>query len=85
MLTGNREFVRNHAVATKQVVRAVLKATERCATEPTQVERTIVDRRLVDRYDYGRQTLNEVPYDKWREYDAEDTVRFYALRLHEAA
>ena len=25
-----------------------------------------------------------MPYDKWREYDAEDTVRFYALRLHEA-
>ena len=32
MLTGNREFVRNHAVATKQVVRAVLKATDLCAT-----------------------------------------------------
>ena len=28
--------------------------------------------------------LGELPYDKWREYDAEDTVRFYALRLHEA-
>jgi NitT/TauT family transport system substrate-binding protein len=24
-----------------------------------------------------------VPYDKWREYDAEDTMRFYGLRLHE--
>ena len=22
-------------------------------------------------------------YGKWREYDAEDTIRFYALRLHE--
>ena len=30
------------------------------------------------------QTLSENPYDKWREYDAEDTIRFYALRLHEA-
>jgi NitT/TauT family transport system substrate-binding protein len=30
------------------------------------------------------QTLNEVPYDKWREYDPEDTIRYYALRLHEA-
>ena len=26
----------------------------------------------------------EVPYDSWREYDPEDTLRFYALRLHEA-
>jgi NitT/TauT family transport system substrate-binding protein len=25
-----------------------------------------------------------VPYGKWREFDPEDTVRFYALRLHEA-
>jgi NitT/TauT family transport system substrate-binding protein len=29
------------------------------------------------------QTLNENPYGQWREYDAEDSVRFYALRLHE--
>jgi NitT/TauT family transport system substrate-binding protein len=27
--------------------------------------------------------LSELPYDKWREYDAEDTFRYYALRLHE--
>ena len=27
--------------------------------------------------------MQEVPYGKWREYDPEDTVRFYALRLHE--
>jgi NitT/TauT family transport system substrate-binding protein len=30
-----------------------------------------------------REALRGIPYDKWREYDAEDTVRFYALRLHE--
>jgi NitT/TauT family transport system substrate-binding protein len=28
--------------------------------------------------------MGEVPYAKWREYDPEDTIRFYALRLHEA-
>ncbi len=28
--------------------------------------------------------MKEVRYNVWREYDAEDTVRFYALRLHEA-
>ena len=36
------------------------------------------------RYDYAVQALNDVPYNKWREYDPEDTLRFYALRLHEA-
>ena len=30
------------------------------------------------------QALGEIPYKRWRDYDAEDTVRFYALRLHEA-
>jgi len=29
------------------------------------------------------QTLKELPYARWREYDPEDTARFYALRLHE--
>ena len=36
------------------------------------------------RYDYALQTLNDNPYDKWREYDPEDTLRFYALRMREA-
>ncbi len=27
--------------------------------------------------------MKEIPYDKWREYDPEDAMRFYALRLHE--
>jgi len=30
------------------------------------------------------QTMREVPYARWRDYDTEDTVRFYALRLKEA-
>jgi NitT/TauT family transport system substrate-binding protein len=38
---------------------------------------------LPPRYDYAVQALEELPYDKWREYDHEDTMRFYALRLHE--
>ena len=29
------------------------------------------------------QTLTELPYALWREFDPEDTLRFYALRLHE--
>ena len=28
--------------------------------------------------------MKDVPYDKWRVYEPVDTVRFYALRLHEA-
>jgi NitT/TauT family transport system substrate-binding protein len=82
MLVGNREFVRKNPVATKRAVRAILKATELCDSEPERAARAIVDRGFADRYDFLHQTLNDYPY-KWREYDAEDTVRFYALRLQE--
>jgi NitT/TauT family transport system substrate-binding protein len=84
MLMGTRQYVRNHPVATKRAMRAILKAADLCATDPAWVARTIVDRRFTDRYDYALQTLNDIPYDRWREYDAEDTMRFYALRLHDA-
>jgi NitT/TauT family transport system substrate-binding protein len=84
MLAGNSEYVRKYPVATKRVLRAVLKAADLCATEPALVARRLVDGGFTDRYDDALQMLNDLPYDKWREYDAEDTVRFYALRLHEA-
>ena len=83
MLAGNREFIQDHPVAAKRALRAILKATDLCAAEPARVARRIVDGGFTPRYDYALQTLNEVPYDKWRDYDAEDTIRFYALRLHE--
>jgi NitT/TauT family transport system substrate-binding protein len=31
-----------------------------------------------------RATVREIGFDRWRDYDPEDTVRFYALRLHKA-
>jgi NitT/TauT family transport system substrate-binding protein len=84
MLAGNSEYVRKYPVATKRVLRAILKAADLCATEPAVVARRLVDNGFTDRYDEALQMLSDLPYDKWREYDAEDTVRFYALRLHEA-
>jgi len=65
-------------------VRAILKAADLCATQPQPAARRIVDGGFTPRYDYALETLNELPYDRWREYDPEDTMRFYALRLHEA-
>jgi NitT/TauT family transport system substrate-binding protein len=84
MLAGNREYVRNYPIATKRVLRAILKAADLCATDPTGVARQLVDGGFVDRYDYALETVSELPYDKWREYDPEDTIRFYSLRLREA-
>jgi NitT/TauT family transport system substrate-binding protein len=84
LLIGSRDYVRNYPVATKRVLRAILKANELCAAEPARAARRLVDGGFTARYDYALQTLSELPYDKWRDYDPEDTVRFYALRLHEA-
>jgi len=83
MLAGNREFVSKYPVATKRVTRAILKATDLCASNPELAAQQMVKSGFASRYDYVLQTLRELPYDKWREYDAEDTVRFYALRLRE--
>jgi NitT/TauT family transport system substrate-binding protein len=80
---GNRDFVRAHPVATKRYLRAILKAVDICAAEPARVARQLVDGGFTDRYDYALQTLTELPYASWREFDPEDSMRFYALRLHE--
>jgi NitT/TauT family transport system substrate-binding protein len=82
-LAGNKEFVATHPVATKRVIRAVLKAADLCADAPERAARLLVKGGFAPRYDYALETLRDVPYGIWREYDAEDTVRFWALRAHE--
>ena len=74
MLAGNRAFC-PHTIPSPRsaVLRAILKAADLCGTEPSHAARQLVDDGLTARYDYALQTLNEVPYDRWREYDAEDT------------
>jgi NitT/TauT family transport system substrate-binding protein len=71
-------------VATKRALRAILKAADVCAVEPDRAAQLIVEKGFTPRYDYALQTMQEIPYHRWREYDPEDTIRFYALRLHEA-
>ncbi len=83
MIAGNREFVLRNPVATKRALRAIVKAADICASDPSSVARLLVDHGFTARYDYALQAIRETPYGKWREYDPEDTVRFYSLRLHE--
>ena len=84
LLVGNREFVRKNPEATKRAMRAIAKATNVCALEPAKVARFLVDRHFTSDYEYALRTLKSLPYGRWQEFDAEDTLRFYALRLHEA-
>jgi NitT/TauT family transport system substrate-binding protein len=82
-IVGNREFVRKNPVATKRVLRAILKATDFCAAEPARAAQIIVENGFTGRYDYALQTLQEIPYARWREYEPEDAIRFYSLWLHQ--
>jgi len=82
-IAGNREFVRKHPVATKRAVRAIMKTSNICALEPERAAGLLMDKGYVARLDYALETMKQIPFGKWRNYDPEDTVRFFSLRLHE--
>jgi NitT/TauT family transport system substrate-binding protein len=84
MVYTRRAFAQKFPVATKRALRAILKATDVCALEPDRAAQLLVDQGYTPNYSYALQTMKELPYGKWREYDPEDTVRFYGLLLHEA-
>jgi NitT/TauT family transport system substrate-binding protein len=83
MLFANKEFVHRHPVATKRALRAILKATSLCAVDPDRAVRLRTDRGYADRSGYELQSIKELTYARWREFDAADTVRFISLRLKE--
>ena len=83
MLVGNREFVRKNPVATKRALRAILKSADLCAVAPERAARSLIAKGLAKNYDYTLQSIKELPYGRRREFDPEDTVRFYSLRLRE--
>ena len=83
MVAANRDFVRKYPVATKRALRALAKSADICALEPERTARFLVDKGYTAQYDYALQAIREVPYAKWREFDPEDAVRFYALRMRE--
>ena len=83
LLVGHTEFVRQYPVATKRAMRAILKATDLCATEPERAAQQLIEGGFAQHYDIALQTLTDVPYNVWRELDPEDSLRFYGLWLHE--
>ena len=84
VLTGHREFVHKHPVATKRAMRAILKGADMCVSSPEPTARLLASRGFASGYDMALQLVREVPYAHWRNYNTEDSIRFYALRLQEA-
>ena len=85
LLSANREFVRSNPVATRRAMRAILKASEICASDPDLGVKAFLARGFSTDTAIARQAITELTsYGHWREYNPEETVRFYALRLREA-
>jgi NitT/TauT family transport system substrate-binding protein len=69
-------------VATKRALRAILKGVDLCASNPNRVARLWANRGLGG-YEMALQVLRELPFGKWREIDVADSLRFWALRMHD--
>lgn len=83
MLITSNDYLRQYPIATKRAMRAIFKSIDICASDPAWAAQRMVQGGFAPRYDEALQLLTSVPYGMWREYDPEDTLRFFALRLRE--
>ena len=84
MLVVRREFALQNPMATKRAFRAILKATDICANEPERATQYLASKGYEARQDISLEVVKSLSYNRWRQSDPEDSLRFHALRLHEA-
>jgi len=66
--------------ATKRVLRAILRRPISAPCDPGKLSRGGWSMGVLHvNLDTRCETLNEVLYNKWREYDTEDSIRVYSL------
>jgi NitT/TauT family transport system substrate-binding protein len=83
LFDANVDFVRNYPVATKRALRALLKSADLCVSDPEGAVRRSEAKGFAASAEYTLQALKDARYGVWRDYDPEDTLRFYALRMKE--
>jgi NitT/TauT family transport system substrate-binding protein len=85
MVGGQSYFIKKNPIATKRALRAILKANDIVARNPERATRIVIEKKVRTASEYKSvvRALKDIPYGKWREYNPEDTVRFYALRMRE--
>ena len=66
------------------MLRAIFTAADECTSNPERAARLMVDRGYAAHYEYALQALRAIRYSDWREFDPEDTIRFFSLRLNES-
>ena len=80
---ANREFVAKYPIAARRALRAILKSADLCAQDPKRAASFMVAKGYESRPAIALEGGSGLPYRRWREASPEDTIRFYALRLHE--
>jgi len=85
VVSGQSYFIEKNPIATRRALRAILKAVDIVGRDPVLAARTIIAKKFRPEAEYGSilRALKEIPYGRWREYNPEDTIRFYALRMRE--
>jgi len=88
-LVANRDWVRRYPVATKRFTRAILRAADAVAKDKPRAAHEYVAGGFnsttaspIDE-EITNEIIRDLSYD-WREIDAEETLRFFALRLADA-
>lgn len=81
MVAAHHDFNRKYPVAAKRALRAMLKATDICVSQPEKVARFLGAKGYEKRYDVALEVVSQLPYGHWRDWNPEDTLRFHALRL----
>ena len=84
MMSARSKFIEENPVATKRILRAVLKSVDFCVSDPEAAARDpSVAKGFASNYGYALEALTEGSYNTWRDYDPEDSLRFWALRMQE--
>jgi NitT/TauT family transport system substrate-binding protein len=85
MVSGHSDFINKNPIATKRALRAILKATDIVSRDPGLATRTLIANNVIkeSEYQHTLPELTHIPYGRWREYNPEDTIRFYALRMRD--
>jgi NitT/TauT family transport system substrate-binding protein len=88
-LVANRNWVRKYPIATKRFTRAILRAMDVVAKDKPRAAREYVAGGFnsttaspIDE-EITNEIIRDLSYD-WREIDAEETLRFFTLRLADA-
>jgi NitT/TauT family transport system substrate-binding protein len=82
-LIANRDWVRQYPMAAKRATRAILRANDRVAKDPgAAVLAGVAQGLFTVNYETVLAVLKNCKYE-WRDIDAEETLRFFALQLAE--